>query len=282
MAETERPWAIDAGLAGDLGDALGWAADDGAGALAEVLPTLVPVGSTAKLASIASGEVPPGADPDLLARRVLDHLEAKATRPAGGAPSPTWSCWVLATVMAALVDAAGIGPVRVAATRRVDEQAPVVDLHAAVLVGGSGGAELICDPYFGLSVELPSGAEAVAAASTALSESSVARSHDGGWMLDVRLRRWDQTLRYRLVGAALDRGDVHAMAAISVTCSGVPSRPYARIHPDGSSIVDASETADGTGLLRTWSPSERGSEAAFASWSDAADGFAERTGIRVV
>lgn len=47
---------------------LDWAPADGVAALAARLPERIPAGSTAKLAAIARGHVPPGADVDDLAR----------------------------------------------------------------------------------------------------------------------------------------------------------------------------------------------------------------------
>ena len=151
---SEHPWRIDRGVASDLAAVLGWVPAEGAAALALRLPERVPAGSTAKLAAVARGEVPPGSDADHLARVVLEAQLAWVDRPDGGAPSPSWSCWVFTTLMAALADWADLGPVSVAGMRRVDERAPVVDFHAAVVVG-DGAAPLVCDPYFGTAVELP-------------------------------------------------------------------------------------------------------------------------------
>lgn len=285
MGTAERPWMIDAGLARALSDAIGWRAEDGVAALAERMPVAVPMGSTAKLAAIAAGEVPPGDDPERLARGLLDHLEARATDPAGGALSPTWSCWVASTVMAALVDAAGLGAVHVASTRRSDAGAPVVDFHAAVQVpDGSGGGTWICDPYFGAAVLLPSEPGAAASVSGPLGTASAVRSVDGGWVFDLGWEVWDIVLRFRLFGPALDPGDVRAMAAVSVTLSGVPLRPYARVHRlDGeAAIADASENADGTGRLATWTRETGRTEEQAGTWAEAVEAFAERTGVHVV
>lgn len=275
-----RPWKIDAGLARDLAAAIGWRPDDGVAALAAAMPAAVPMGSTAKLAAIAAGDVPPGADPGLLAERLLDHRRAIADRPAGGAPSPTWSCWVACTVMAALVDGAGLGPVRVAATRRCDAGAPQVDFHAAVVVP-DGECDWICDPYFGVAVAVPLAGDAQAASVSPLGTASVERSSEGGWSLSVELDVWDLVLRFRRFGPALDRDDVQAMAAISVTHSGVPLRPYARLHV-GDGIIDASEAADATAVVHVWTPSAGRLEFPMASWAEAVARFAERTGTRVI
>ncbi|MCU1352383.1 MAG: hypothetical protein JWM05_1592, partial [Acidimicrobiales bacterium] len=159
-------WRIDAGLARDLSAAVGWRPADGVAALMGRLPERVPCGSTAKLDAMAAGAVPPGADAGGLARRVVEHRAALADRPAGGAPTPSWSCWVTATLAATLLVDAEVGPVRVAAVRRVDERSPVVDLHAAVLVD-DGAESWLGDPYFGLAVRVPDRPGGVAADETA-------------------------------------------------------------------------------------------------------------------
>ncbi len=281
MGDVDRPWAIDAGLARDLAAAIGWEAADGPAALAALVPQAVPIGSTAKLAAIAADEVPPGAEPEPLARLLLDHCAARAAAPAGGAPSPAWSCWVASTVMAALVDAAGLGPVHVASTRRCDAGAPMVDFHAAVVVELDGGASCICDPYFGVSVEVPDGPDGFAEAVGPLGTITAVRVHDGGWHYDLAMDIWDIVLRFRRLGPALDAGDVRAMAAVSVIYSGVPLRPYARLHV-GDGIADASEAADGTGVLRTWTRADGRRDEVVDSWATAVDVFAERTGTRVI
>lgn len=277
---TERPWTIDAGVARDLAEALGWRADDGVAALAQRFPERIPVGSTAKVAAVVAGEAPPGEAPDGLARRILEHQLAVAAGPEGGAPSPSWSCWVLGTVFAALVERSGLGPADVAALRRIDDRSPVVDLHAAVRVPGEGGATWICDPYFGVAVELPAGPGASAAAEGELAEVGATRGDATGWTFQVRIRRWDAPLRYRLLGPALDAGDVRALAVVSVTHSGVPTRPYARLHVDGA-VVDASEAEDGTGRLAAWSRGAGPEELLLPTWAAANDRFALRTGTRI-
>lgn len=285
MGSSERPWMIDAGLARSLSEAIGWRPEDGVGALAALMPAAAPMGSTAKLAAIAAGDVPPGEEPEPLARRMLDHVEARSAGTAagtlGGAPSPTWSCWVASTVMAALVDAAGLWPVRVASTRRSDAGAPVVDFHAAVQVSGDDGGTWICDPYFGAALVLPAAPGATASVTGPLGTASAVRSDDGGWVFDLGWEVWDVVLRFRLFGPALDPGDVRAMAAVSVTLSGVPLRPYARLHL-GDAIVDASESAEGTGVLHAWTREAGRTEQVVGSWAEAVEAFAERTGVRVV
>lgn len=265
---TEPDWRIDAGLARELSAAIGWEPGDGVAALAALMPAFAPMGSTAKLAAIAAGEVPPGAEPGPLARRLLER------------PSPSWSCWVASTVMAALVDAAGLGPVQVASTRRTDAGAPMVDFHAAVQVV-DGHQTWICDPYFGAALALPLEPGAHVTVTGPLGTAAAERGPDGGWVFDLGWDVWDVVLRFRLFGPALDAGDVRAMAAISATHSGVPLRPYARLHLDGGA-ADASESAEGAGVLHTWTPAEGRQEQVVGTWSEAVEVFAERTGTRII
>ncbi len=275
----DRRWQIDAGLARDLAAALGWQPGDGAGALAARFPEHVPMGSTAKLAAIAHDEVPPGEDPGPLARQLLEHIVARSAAPAGGASSPSWSCWVACTVMAALVDAAGLGPVHVASTRRSDDGAPIVDFHGAVSVEVDGET-WVCDPYFGAATALPSEPGVRVSVRGPLGTVAAERSADGGWAYELSWDLWDDlVLRFRRLGPALDPGDVRAMAAISVTHSGVPLRPYARLHVGGG-ITDVSRSEDGTGVLHSWTSAAGRSEAA-SSWDEAVEAFAGATGVRL-
>lgn len=273
MGAADRPWAIDAVVAEELAAALGWRPGDGAGALAARIPERIPMGSTAKLAAIAAGEVPPGEAPEPLARRLLEQID-------GGGRSPSYSCWVACTVMAALVDSAGLGAVHVASTRRSDGGAPIVDFHGAVRVEADGES-WVCDPYFGAAIALPAEPGVRASVRGPLGTVAASRSLDGGWAYDLGWDLWeDLVLRFRLLGPALDPGDVRAMAAISVTHSGVPLRPYARLHVGGG-ITDASQAEDGSGLVHAWFPATGRSEHATASWPDAVDAFAARTGVRI-
>ncbi|CAN5559226.1 hypothetical protein BH10ACT1_BH10ACT1_04600 [soil metagenome] len=280
----EREWRIDAGLARDLAAALGWSGDRGPAALAELLPQRVPTGSTAKLASMAAGEVPPGDDPEALARQLLEHLEVRAARSPGGAPSPSWSCWVVSTVMAALVDHAELGPVRVVATRRIDEGAPLVDLHAEVVVVVDGET-WVCDPYFGVGLVAPTGAGV--AGEVHVGPCAAWLQHDGehGWALAVRLDHWRAPLRYRVLGPSLDRGDVRAMAEISTTHTGVPARPYARLHLDGDAVdVFADDSGHGRFVRHPHQPPAEGDPPmgeTLPTWEDAVEAFAAHTGTRI-
>lgn len=278
-----HPWRIDPGLASDLAAALGWAPGDGAAALAARLPERVPAGSTAKLAAVDRGEVPPGADADDLAKRVLDHQLTWVDGSGAGSPSPSWSCWVFTTLMASLVDWADLAPVRVAGLRRIDERAPVVDFHAAVVVG-EGDAPLVCDPYFGVSVALPARPGTTSIATIPTATATAERDHDGGWRFEAHLARWEDGCRYRMVAPVLDRGDVLAFCAVSVTHSGVPSKPYARLHR-GTQVVDVVAHVDQRATASCW---ERGPDGQVtdtveerATWDEAVQVFAGWTGCRI-
>ncbi|HEX2578567.1 MAG TPA: hypothetical protein VHK88_19645 [Aquihabitans sp.] len=276
-----QPWRIDPGLARDLGAALEWTGDDGLDALVERVPERVPCGSTAKLAAMSVGEVPPGADVEDLARRVVEHRTSLASSSPGGGPTPSWSCWVTATLTAALAADAELGAVRVAAIRRIDDRAPVADLHAAVVVGDGDGA-WIGDPYFGVATRLPAEPGEASSAATATGHVTVRRDEGerGGWTLDLGLVTWDGELRYRPLAPDLDRGDVRAVCAISVTYTGVPHRPYARLHVDGE-VVDVREDERGIALVTRRSAPDTIATTEHATWAEAADDFAARTGVRV-
>lgn len=278
MAVPASSWRIDRGLAAALTDALGWSATDGLGALARRIPELLPCGSTAKLDAISAGEVPPGADVDAVATTVLAHLEDPSGATMGG--SPAWSCWVLAGLVAAVLDRAGI-PAEVAITRRIDEGSPVVDLHASVLAGPAG-ARWILGPYFGLAAPHPIDTRTTATENRSHGAMRASVGADGRLELTEHLARWDAPLRYRVLATGVDRGDVHTVAAISATLSGVPMRPYARLHrPDGT-VVDAKKAEDGRFLVGIWRPNDAApAETEHPTWPLAAQAFQAATGVAV-
>lgn len=284
----ERSWQIDRAVAEELAAALDWSPADGIVRLARLLPERLPTGSTAKRAAVAAGQVPPGADADDLARRVIGHLTA-ADGSGGVRESPSWTCWVTTTVMAALVDTLDIGRTEVAALRRVDDRSPVVDLHS-VLTVTIDGSTWVCDPYFGAVVELdePDGdgvTDGLDGEDDAPSRAAATIEPDGRWTFAVRLRVWGHGLRYRVLAPSLDRGDVHALCAVSVEHSGAPWRPYARLHrSDGIDTVRVGD--DGEARLSQWSwsvPGEAPTEQASThpAWPEAVAAFAEVTGVRI-
>lgn len=92
-----------------------------------------------------------------------------------------------------------------------------------------------------------------------------------------------------MIAPDLDRGDVAALCAVSVHHSGVPSRPYARLHA-GPGIISAHEAEDGTATCSTWERPDADdvhvgpvdpTDADFPTWSAAVERFAQLTGIAV-
>ncbi len=241
VTASSPPWRIDPGLARDLAALIGW--DPGAGpvALLGALADQVPAGTTAKLAAVTAGEVPPGADPTAVATRLVrDRVEV--------APTPAWSCWALSTLMAALLDLGG-RPGAVVALRRIDGRAPAVDLHSLVVTAGDDGP-LACDPYFAAVLPGP-GAEG----SEAVHRGVWARrtdEPDGRWTYEVgRGRSAGPPLWYRVLAPVLDSGDVAALCAISVTHTGVPPGPCASIWR-ADVATDAFVHRTGGAAVREW------------------------------
>lgn len=269
------PWRIDPGVARDLAAAIGWGPDDGPVALTRAIGAEVPAGSTAKLRAIAAGEVPPGADPEAVARRILADRGA-------GRPELAWSCWPLTTVMAALLATLPEIPCAVVAIRRIDGTAPPVDVHSLVAVDG-----LLCDPYFASVVAGPGADEVERTVSGVWNRRT--DEPDGRWLLEIGNGRWGRGdgLVYRDLAPALDRGDVAAFCTISITHSGAPPRPMAVVWRDHD-VVDAITHGDGTTATRTWrwDPDDIWAgvldQAEHPDWDAATADFAARTGIPVL
>lgn len=234
------PWRIDAGVGRDLAALIGWDAGTGPVALLGAMAEQVPAGTTAKLAAIAAADVPPGADPETIARRILRDRAA-------GTPTPAWSCWALSTVMAALLGAEG-RPAVVVALRRIDPAAPIVDLHSVVLTEGNDGP-LACDPYFASVLPGPRSAEREGV-HRGLWAGRVDEA-DGRWTYEVGSGRWSGRLRYRSLAPIVDRGDVSALCAVSVTHTGVPPGPCASVWRDGVA-TDAFVHRTGGAAVREW------------------------------
>jgi len=264
-------WRIDPGVARDLAELVGWSGADGPVALTRALGAALPSGSTAKLTAIAAGEVPPGADPEAVARRIL------ADR-AGGRPEVAWACWPMTTVMAALLETLAGTPLAVVAIRRIDRTAPPVDFHSVVAVDG-----LLCDPYFASVAAGPGSAEVERVVGGVWCRRE--DQDDGRWLLEIGNGRWGagDTLLYRSVGA-LDRGDVEAFCRISVVFSGAPPRPMALVWREVDN-VEVITHHDGTTATRTWrwDPDDvwqgRLDQAEHPDWPAATADFAARTGI---
>lgn len=299
---SERPWSIDPELASDLAAALSWAPADGAGVLARRFAERIPTGSTAKLAAVAEGRVPPGAEVDALAHQILGGLRGDRRE------SPAWTCWVVSSVFASIVDTLGPGTARVAALRRIDDRSPVVDIHSVVIAEGAAersdeASTWVCDPYFGTAVALPGALLDVDEPSAARRASPIALAthasppdehagacavtleDDGRWTFEVRLRIWEGWLRYRVLAPQLDRADLAAFCAISATHSGAPDFAYARLHrPGGMDTVRVDPDGTTTCSRRSWDgPAGPVSDerTTVRTWPEGVAAFAAATGVTI-
>jgi hypothetical protein len=230
--------------------------------LVEALGRAMPTGNTTKLDAIGRGEPPPGADPAQVAAAWLAH------------PGWSWSCWGVATVFAALVNAGGRLAAEVVGARRIGPGAPPVDVHSVVVVT-DGDRRWLTDPFFWLGpIEAPGGD----------------RLRPGGWGEAFQDgQAWRTTngscagrsvARYRTFTLPLTAGDVEALCRISVTHTGVSDRPRAMLATvDGS--VAASLDRDGVVRLRRWRvPAGRvwgvdPEVAELASWAEAEHAIVE-------
>lgn len=277
-------WTLDGGRAEHVARALRWEPTEGVPALVSALARWLPAGSTAKLDAVAAGLDPPGADP----AAAVDALLAAHRR---GASQPSWSCWVRATLLAALVETFDLGHAEVAATRRLGAPSGVVDFHSAVVVRHADGRSWLIDPHF-VAIGPGPGSPEVEANFRQVRSWRVDRA-DGRWSYWMAAPQWPERWRYLVVAPTLDAEDVLAFCRISATHTGVPPRPAARVL-DESWIVDAFIDAEGQPWLREWrdraatppdAPVEpRGrwvSRTPFVSWADACAAFHRRTGVRV-
>lgn len=228
-------------MARALAAMIGWDPGSGPVALAGAMADHVPAGTTAKIAAMAAGEVPPGADPEGIARRILDDRES-------GAPTPAWSCWALSTLMAALLGHGGL-PAVVVALRRIDDDAPVVDVHSLVLTVTDDGPVGI-DPYFAAVVPGPGRAERSLVHRGVWAERTDEPSA-GRWTYEVGRGRMAIRLRYRTLAPVVDVGDVTAFCAVSVTHTGVPPGPCASLWRD-EVATDAFVHHTGGAAVREW------------------------------
>lgn len=268
------PWRIDRGVTRDLAALIGWDTGTGPVALLGALADHVPAGTTAKMAAVAAAEVPPGADPEAIGRQVLGDRAA-------GDPTPAWSCWALSTVMAALLEAAG-RPAAVAALRRIDPAAPLVDLHSLVLTDGDEGP-LACDPYFAAALPGPGAADTEGVHRGVWAERT--DEPGGRWTYEVGRGRWSSRLRYRSLAPIVDRGDVAALCAVSVTHTGVPPGPFASVWR-AEVATDAFVHRTGGAAVREWRRSGpdaigegEASVTEHPSWSQAATDMGRRIGF---
>lgn len=230
------PFTLPAELAAACFDRLGLGPPaDAAGAarLLDRLAAALPTGSTAKLEAVAEGRVPPGADPRLVAETWLAR------------PGLAWSCWAAATLYAALVGAGGALTAEVLAARRVDPATVPVDFHSVVELG-DGDRRWLADPFFSVApIPAPVGDILRPGLwSQAIAEGPV-------WRTAVGSCAGRNLLRYRTFTAPLAAGDVEAFCRVSVTHTGVASRPRAQLAtPDGA--VAATVDRDGAVRWRRW------------------------------
>ncbi len=275
-------WRIDRGLAFDLAAAIGWAPSSGVPGLVAALVASVPQGSTAKLAAVAAGEVPPGADPAGLAAAI-------AGRVAAGRPLPSYTCWAFVTLTAALARTLDVARPTVVATR--NEGAVGIDFHGAVLLE-EPGRRWLCDPYFAALVPGPGDDEVEHEHLGVWTYRSDGDPAGGGrWRYWLANPRWSRRLHFRLFAPELDRSDVHAFCAISVEHSGLPRRRGARLwRPeavtdawarDDGGAVDVRHLVSGAGEPGAALWGGRLTAVAVPTWPDACLELRRLTGVAV-
>lgn len=206
---------------------------DGATRLVDRLACELPMGSTAKLEAMAAGEVPPGWDPTVVARRWMER------------PGLGWSCWATGTLYAALIAAGGTFDVNVLAARRVDPATVPVDFHCLVELR-TGDRRWVVDPYFWVApIEAPGG-EAIRPGAW-----GQAFTEGPAWRTSVGACHGRCILQYRSVTVPLRPSDVEAFCRVSTTYSGVPNRPrLLRATTDGA--IGATVDRDDAIRLRRW------------------------------
>lgn len=219
---------------------------------------LFPRGSTAKLEALADGRVPPGADARWVAEMWLER------------PQLAWSCWPTCTLLAALVNSAGVLRADVLATRRLSPKSAPVDFHSSVEIT-DGVHRWLVDPYFHTAPIRAPGGDASRPAHWA--EALVDPGSEGGglgledqdpvwqrpvWLLAVGSPSFSHVLRYRSFTGALSAGDVDAFCRISVTHSGMPSRPIVELATEDG-LLQAMVGRDGVLRLRRWRASSHDS-----------------------
>lgn len=267
---TARPWTIDAGVARDVADLIGWSPEDDAVRLTRAIVATIPAGSTAKIAAVAAGELPPGADPEAVARRILADRTA-------GRPEVTWACWPMSTLMAALVVTLTDRAAQVVGIRSISPTAAPVDVHSLVAVDG-----MLCDPYFASAVAGPGDEDTERLVDGVWSRRT--DEGDGRWTLEVGNGRWGTHLTYRVLMPVMDPDDVAMWSRVAVDHSGAPPWGLAFVWDD-ERCVEAMARPDETARIRTWrwAPGRvwEGDldEVELSDWPEAAAAFAERTGI---
>ncbi|HLM64911.1 MAG TPA: hypothetical protein VK306_11485 [Acidimicrobiales bacterium] len=160
-------------------------------------------------------------------------------------PGLAWSCWAVTTLYSALVAAGGRLTADVVGMGRVDPASPPVDIHSVVVLG-DGRRRWLVDPYFWVP---PIAEPAGDALRPGLWSEAFA---DGpAWCTAVSHSSGRSVLRHRTFTIPLDAEDVEALCRVSVTFTGVASRPWANVATaDGA--VAASLDRDGVARVRRW------------------------------
>lgn len=199
---------IDDGLVSEVLAAIGADAGGDVETVTAAFRAWLPAGSTAKWAAVDAGDVPPGEDPRTALEARLDgSLES-------------WSCWPFCTGLGAVLAGAGHDVRILVEHLRGGRQVPLVDYHSVLVVDGC-----LVDAYLGPSAPIPPGGD-------------VTRPDAWGeWVPGDRpdhlgVRGGSTPFRYRMLGDRLDRRDVAALCAVSVTHSGVGRRRTAHVLRD--------------------------------------------------
>ena len=191
---------MDGALAEDVLAAIGADPGDDVETIVHRFRSWLPAGSTAKWDAVDAGAIPPGADPRTALEARLDGSAA------------SWSCWPFCTGLGAVLAAVG-HDVRIAVEHlRAGWQAPLVDYHSVLVVDGA-----LVDAYLGPSAPVPPGHDVTRPDAWAAWVPGDRPDHLG-------VRAGSTTYRYRLLADHLDRRDVEAFCAISVTHTGVGRR----------------------------------------------------------
>lgn len=228
----------------------------GAHRLLDAMAAAVPAGSTAKNEAVDARRVPPGDDP----AHVADTWLAR--------PGLAWSCWALATMYAALVAAGGQVTASVLGARRVDPATVPVDVHSVVELRHRG-ERWVTDPFFWMTpVPAPAG--------ESVRPTGWGYAGLGGeaWQTAVGSCASAHLLRYRTFTLPLTAEDVEAFCRISLTHTGVPTRPRAHL-ATSDGMLAASVDRDGAVRLRRWRADPRAAWGAscetveLAGWDEA-------------
>ena len=204
--------------------------------LIEEIGQRIPRGSSSKRSALDEGRRPEGDDPQPVAEAWLAGHQA------------SWTCWAMSAVAAALIRAGGNFEADVRGVRRVGDDAPPVDVHSVVAITDDAGDTWVTDPYFGLGPVPEQGG-------------SWQRPLLYGELTSLPDRRfhWSasspqftgSTLPYVSLTGPLGPADVRMFCDISVTHSGLPTRPFATLLlADGCASLRT--TKDDDLVLQVW------------------------------